>query len=233
MRSGIIRRAESRSRRPRFKKYKRIHHAQAFARKLGVGEVDYKGRLDIANVCNHGLFLVSENSAPMPSRLIVKGQFTRNELEDPDEIAYYLAGLSSQAGEIIINGEHPAWQDLPTAMRLARANHDLSSDDPRHPIVHELGELAMHLSVGAERFDPLHESYLQDEAEFRRLGESGELDQIADAVSDRAATNHSEFVAEVFAALMLGRIELLADRAVMDAYTRFGGAAIRRYDPYL
>jgi hypothetical protein len=43
--------------------------------------------------------------------------------------------------------------------------------------------------------------------------------------------NHSEFVAEVFAALMLGRVELLENKAVMDAYTRFGGEAMRPYDP--
>jgi hypothetical protein len=31
--------------------------------------------------------------------------------------------------------------------------------------------------------------------------------------------------------MMLGRVELLENEAVMDAYTRFGGEAIRQYDP--
>lgn len=229
--SSIMPGAEAGSRRPKFKEYQRVHHAEAFARKLGVQEVDYRGRLDIANTCNHGLFVVSERGVPMPLRIVVKERFTRQGMEDPNEMAYYLAGLGSQPGEIFINGEHPAWRHLVTAMRRARETHDVSTDDPRHPIVHEMGELAMHLSVGGERFDPLHESYLGDESAFRRMGESGALDEIADAVSDRAAINHSEFVAEVFAALTLGRTELLRNPVVMDAYTRFGGEPIRQYDP--
>jgi hypothetical protein len=224
---------EARSRRPKFKEYQRVHYAEAFARTLGVREVSYGGRIDIANVCNHGLLLVSGHGVPMPSAVFVKERFTRDEMEDPDEMAYYFAGFSNRPGEIYINGDHPAWLDLVAVMRRARANHDLSTGDPRHPIVHELGELAVHLSVGPERFDPLHESYLQDEAEFRRMGESGVLDDLADVVSDRAILNHSEFVAEVFAALMLGRTELLDNDAVIGAYTRFGGAPIRQYDSHL
>jgi hypothetical protein len=52
------------------------------------------------------------------------------------------------------------------------------------------------------------------------------LDQIADVVSDRAVVDHSEFVAEVFTALMLGRDELRENGLVMDAYERFGGERI-------
>jgi hypothetical protein len=171
--SGIIVGAEARSRRPQFKEYKRVHYAEAFARKLGVGEVDYGGRLDIANVCNHGLFIASERGAPMPSRIVVEERFTREETEGPDEMAYYLAGFGSRPGEIYINGEHPAWRNLATAMRRAGDRHEFSTGDPRHAIVHELGEVAMHLSVGGDRFDRFHESYLRDEAAFRRMGESG------------------------------------------------------------
>jgi hypothetical protein len=224
--------AEARQRRPRFKLYKRVRPAEAFARQLGVGEVDYRGRLDIANVCNHGLWVVAALEMPMPSRIVVKEYFAAEEMENPEELAYYLAGFGNQPGEVYLNGDHPAWRNLAEAMRQARENHDLSTEDPRHPIVHEMGELAMHLSVGADRFDPLHKSYQADEEQFQRMGESGQLDEIADAVSDRAALNHSEFVAEVFTALTLGRRELLANAVVMDAYTRFGGESIRRYDPH-
>jgi hypothetical protein len=117
-------------------------------------------------------------------------------------------------------------------MRRARETHDLSTDDPRHPIVHEMGELAMHLSVGGDRFDPLHGSNLTDEEAFQLLGNTGTMDAIVDAVSDRAGLNHSEFVAEAFTALMLGRTELLRHAGVMNAYTRFGGEPIRQYDPH-
>ena len=215
--------SEARNRRLKFKEYQRIYFAEQFARKLGVREVDYRGRLDIANVCNHGLFLVFTRGVPMPSRLVVKEWFTREEAEDPNEIGYYSAGFGNQPGEIYLNEEHPAWRNLAATMQQARANHNLSTADPRHPIVHEMGELAMHLSVGGS-VRPLPRIVLRDEVEFQRLGETGELDEIADVVSDRASLNHSEFVAEVFAALMSGRIELLENEAVMSAYRHFGGA---------
>jgi hypothetical protein len=38
-------------------------------------------------------------------------------------------------------------------------------------------------------------------------------------------------VAEVFAALMLGREQLKDHPILMDAHTRFGGTAIKRYEP--
>jgi hypothetical protein len=87
-----------------------------------------------------------------------------------------------------------------------------------------MGEFAMHQSLGLERFDPLFEVYLSDEEEFQRLGE--ELDNLADVVSEYAANNHAEFVAEVFAALQLGRAELKDNPRVMELYERFGGAEI-------
>jgi uncharacterized membrane protein len=101
--------------------------------------------------------------------------------------------------------------------------NEFSTDDPRHVVIHELGELAMHQSVGADRFDLSSAAYRREEREFREMSDSGELDEISDAVSDRAIENHSEFVAEVFAALMLGRDELRQNPLVMDTLRRFGG----------
>jgi hypothetical protein len=223
--------AEARKRRPKYKQYKQVRRAEDFARRLGVpGQVDYRGRLDIANVCNDGLFTASEHGVPMPGSIIVKDGFLEAENEDPRELAYYLPGTGGAPGEIYINAGHPAWADVAAAMRDAYRNHDFSTGDPRHAIMHEMGELAMHQSVGAVLFDPFSDEYAAEEEEFRALGDTGALDAIADAVSDRAIENHSEFVAETFAALLLGRRELLANEFVMGAYTRFGGERIREYD---
>ena len=52
------------------------------------------------------------------------------------------------------------------------------------------------------------------------------MDDLTDAVSDRAEVNHSEFIAEVFAALMLGRDELRENDLVMNTFERFGGEQI-------
>jgi hypothetical protein len=220
---------DSKRRKPKYRTYSRVRDAQNFARKLDVGEVDYDGRIDIANRCNYSLFLASQRGIPMPSAVVVHPRFAEEEDEDPSELAYYIH-LGGAAGEIHVNAGHPAWDDIEAAMQEAREEHGFSTGDPHHPIVHELGELAMHQSVGPDPFDPMTEEYEAAEAKFRALGEEGTeasvLDQLADTVSDRAIANHSEFVAEVFAALMLGRDELRENQLVMDAYRRFGGERI-------
>jgi hypothetical protein len=91
-------------------------------------------------------------------------------LEDPDEIAAHVAGTSSNPGEIYFNLDHPAWRDA-AFLRQARRDGMISTGGKHHPIIHEMGELAMHLSVGPERFDPLHERYLADQAALQALGD--------------------------------------------------------------
>jgi len=88
--------------------------------------------------------------------------------------------------------------------------------------MHEIGELAMHQSIGADRYDLFHAAYLRDETEFKKLNKYA----FAQTVSLRGSDSHSEFVAEVFAGLMLGRIGLRQNRMVMEAYRRFGGDKI-------
>jgi hypothetical protein len=88
--------------------------------------------------------------------------------------------------------------------------------------------LAMHQSV-PDRFAIFSSAWLADEREFLRQ-KQGNLRGLAQLVSGQAEKSHSEFVAEVFAALMLGREELKEHLILMDAYTRFGGTAIRRYE---
>jgi hypothetical protein len=216
---------EARSRRPRYKEYKRVDDAQAFAQRLGIAVVDYGGRIDIANLANSAFSLTFERNAPLPQAVRVRS-FTDEEGDDPVEIAYYLPGLGDAPGEIEINSGHFLWDAPEDVMRRARRGHDFSTDDPRHPIAHELGELAMHQSVGGDRFYPLDEGYLAAENEFQ--GER--LRHVHQTVSGRAIRNHSEFVAEVFAALLLGRDDLQQDGEVMRLYEKYGGSGIRRYD---
>ncbi len=52
-----------------------------------------------------------------------------------------------------------------------------------------------------------------------------------DLLGNRAVENHGEFVAEMFTALLLGRVdELHSDGLLMELYERHGGAGIRHYD---
>jgi hypothetical protein len=215
---------EARSRRLRYKVYRRVRDAQLFAQRLGLRDADFGGRLDIANLANHAFFLAYELRAPLPQAVRVRS-FTEQEGDDLREIACYHPGLGDAPGEIQINSSHGFWEDPEGMMREAREGHDFSTDDLRHPIAHEPGELARHQSVGGDRFYPWGELYLATEQELQ--GENMEL--VYQAVSDRATHNHSEFVAEVFAALLLGREELMQDAELMRLLEKYGGSGVRRY----
>jgi hypothetical protein len=58
--------------------------------------------------------------------------------------------------------------------------------------------------------------------QFQRL----DFDYIRRLVSDRATANHTEFVAEMFTALVLGRHELRDEAVLMAALKQFGGERI-------
>jgi hypothetical protein len=224
--------AEARSRPPQYREYKRLQAAEQFAKnKLGVGEVNYGGRLDVANLCNHALFLAWQREIPMP-RSVTFRPFQPGE-GSPNDLAHYQPEFSDAPGHIVLNAQHPGWQDIVATMRKAREENQLSTDNPRHPMMHELGEMAMHQSVGWEAFTPGQEEFEGNEEAFEALGDAEQvpldeqgrtpLDIVADEVSDRARENHSEFVAEVFAALMLGRDELWDNHALMQYLRQFGG----------
>jgi len=104
-------------------------------------------------------------------------------------------------------------------MREARRRNLYSTADARHIVMHEMGELAMHQSVGGDRFSPLERAYQQAEQDFQRVDSA----MIQAVVSAYAIRSHSDFVAEVFAALTLGRGALRDDPEIMEAFERFGG----------
>ncbi len=213
--------AEARKRKPKYKEYKRIRDAENFARSLGVKDVVYGRHLRIGNVANHALLLVYERRLPLPSRIEIKDQFTRAESEDPNDFGYYLTLPGSNTpGELYFNAARKVWTNIAEAMKEGRERNIFSTDDARHLVMHELGEVAMHQSVGADRYDSLHEAYLQDEKEFQ---EQVDKDHVKQVVSDYAVENHSEFVAEMFAALLLGRDDLRKDEVLMKAFQRFAG----------
>ncbi len=219
--------AEARSRRLVYKEYKRVRDAERFARRLGVAQADYADRLKIANLANHALFLGHERGVPMPRAIGVR-PFDQ-EGDDPTNFAFYDAGLSDEPGELVINGGHEIWDDPGGFLeQVNEEGHEFSTSDPRHPIAHELGELAMHQSVGWERFTPGQPQYEGNEATFQQDEEA--MPQVYAALGNRATTGHSEFVAEVFAAMLLGRDEeLQANDTLMDRFRRYGGEEIADY----
>ena len=167
--AAIIPSAEARRRKLQYKKNKRVGDAQRFAQNhLGVGEVDYGSNLTIANNANHALFLAQERGVPMPSRIVTK-EFNVEDGEDPKDLAFYLPSTGDAVGELYINSRQKVWTDPVAAAQEGREKNLFSSDDPRHFIMHEIGELATHQSIGGERFYPMSEEFLRDEEEFRAL----------------------------------------------------------------
>jgi hypothetical protein len=93
-----------------------------------------------------------------------------------------------------------------------------------------MGELALEQSAGFDKANPLGIEYEALEEQFQQE----ELAHVYDVLGDRATHSHGEFVAETFAALMLGRAgELHQDEEIMKLYERYGGTDIRKYDEKL
>jgi hypothetical protein len=227
--------AEARSRRANiglkhvgtFRAFRYVERAEEFARQtLGISQVAFSNDLEIANLCDRALLSLQRRGLPMPQELLVRAE--EFVAEDQAILSAYDPGLLDRAGTIFINPTHLAWTDGGATLRNAGARREFSTGDPHHAIVHEMGGLAMHQSV-PDRFAIFSNAWLADEREFLRQ-KQGKLRGLGRLVSRQAERSHSEFVAEVFAALMLGREELKEQPILMDAYTRFGGTAIRRYE---
>jgi hypothetical protein len=221
-----MRGVEARSKIPRFKEYKRPKQAEDFAKRLGVQTVNYGGRVDIANLVNRALHEVAGHGVPMPTSVLVR-PFDQED-DDQNEIAYYTPGLTGGPGEMVINADHAFWVDPVQVARKAREEREFSTDSSLHPVMHELGELALHQSVGDAGYESTSRTYQRDEDDFQQE----DLRHVYEILGDRATANHSEFVAEVFAAMQLGRADELKQHGeIMRMYERYGGTGIRQYDP--
>jgi hypothetical protein len=216
--------AEARRKEPKYRKYKRVSAAESYARGLGVEIVEYGGRIDIANVCNHGLLVCQNRGVPMPTAIRVQPMSTHT---DEVILAAYAPSLLGGVGSITINGNAAEWERIAEVARERREDQDISTGDERHFVVHELGELVVDQHAGFDNANVLGERYAAVEEEFQRE----DLDHIYAVLGNRATHNHGEFVAECFTALMLGRAdELHQDEAIMKVYKKYGGNGIRQYD---
>lgn len=200
-----------------------VANATRYAKEvLKIAEVDYGGNKIIANICNKALLALSKRKVPMPRAIrVVPEEFAPGS----NHAAYYNAGFLDSPGEILINPNHEGWTD-PRIIKERARQHKISTGDKHHFILHEMGELARHYSVGWERYNDTRSAYRQAEEEFQALG-SVTLHSIHQQVSEYAAKNHNEFVAEMFAALQLGR-EL--DDDLMILCVRFGGVKIMEFN---
>ena len=125
--------------------------------------------------------------------------------------AYYDDALD----ELVVNVRSPYWKK---AEGNAKAQFDAgwwSTDDPRHPLIHEIGHAA-HAKHDRRLYLALKHSAMPDEVLIALTGK----------VSGYAMTSPHEFVAEVFAGLLAG--EEYGDD-VMAWYVRWRGFPIHLY----
>jgi hypothetical protein len=200
-----------------------VVNATKFAKEvLKIAEVDYGGNKTIANICNKALLALSKRKVSMPRAIRVAA-----EEFDPgsNHAAYYNGGFLDSPGEILINPRHEGWTNLKVIKQAAK-DHEISTDDKHHLLMHEMGELARHQSVGWENYSIMREEYQEIEKPFKAL-DNVTKQIIVHEVSNYAIENHGEFVAEMFAAVHLGR---RFDDDLLDLYTKFGGEKIRTYE---
>jgi hypothetical protein len=130
--------------------------------------------------------------------------------EDPREIPNVIAAYDHLEDAIVFNPDHLAWFDMRGFMKERREKDFFSTAHPQHIVRHELGH-AEHYRVLSTR-------------ERQRIWFAADMRpdevRIARGVSDRAAWNPKEFVAEVFAGLWAG---VDYDEQVAGLFEYYGG----------
>ncbi len=202
-------------------RYQQVKAAENFARRvLRITEVSYANELRIANTVNRAILSLTRREVPVPYGVLVDPEKFQGE-EEKNWLAFYelLPAAEDAPGRIYVNPLHVEWAS-DEAMKSRRGQ--FSTGSRYHAIVHEMAELAYHQAVGTRRFREGSREHRVDQLAFRQRirKKPGELQK---AVSKYALRNHVEFVCEVFAALMLGRDELLDNKRVMEIYNDLDG----------
>lgn len=128
---------------------------------------------------------------------------------DPAEHDVNPAGYIAETEEIVVNTSYRHWPNFQELLSLRARQGRISSDDPDYVIFHEIAHHMVKANLGLD--------------EYRRLGSSRLLAEevpFAESVSQYAATEPLEFVAEVFPLIMSGR---QVSKAVLRIYYKYGG----------
>ena len=145
---------------------------------------------------------MKDTGVPVPSRVVLL------KLKEKATTAYY----DDATDELIVNESGAFWKgnDQRAKQEEQFRTGRLSTSDPRHPILHEIGHAASH------KRDPSFYRTLK----FARFPNEARLDLGEGQVSLYAMTSPHEFVAEVFAGLVVG-IEF--HESVMNWYETWVG----------
>lgn len=181
---------------------------ESYARQFGVEKVDLQGRSDIGIPVVRGLQQAVSAGMAVPKSIVVDSNrfVDKYGRVDPGSVAYFAYRAGATEGNIYINPQWPGWKNIEQTMRDRYRRGLLSSDDPRHVMLHELA----HCDFTSRRLD--HRN-----APFRSIQDR----TLAGRVSLRATANKDEFLAEVTAARLVGK---KFDEDVMALYRRLTNA---------
>lgn len=188
-------RPEARKPKPAWMPADTVADAREFALRLGVRQVDYADRLDIANRTNECLADMARRGYPMPDGVMVSetpADFGVPELK-PGIPAAFKSSARKNVGALMLNPAADYWKDPAGEARRFFERGVTSSPDEHHPIRHEFGhylhwlkDLEHYLALGRRAFTPTERA-------------------VARRVSFYAHSRPREFVAEVWAGRLAGR----------------------------
>lgn len=196
----------------------RTHTEQiAFLKKLGVREAFLSSRsIDQNNAVCQALECFSKMGHPMPNNVIVSGSWFRDTYKKPTS-GGCMGRMPTMAGAdgwtLCINPDHPMNTPSTGVMQWAHQQGNISTNDPLHSVVHEMGHLLhaknqpiLYQAAGADTLFSKVFPVLPPDAQSQ--------------VSNYGRTKAVEFVAETFAGLALGRIY---HPEIMKLYDAIGG----------
>ena len=177
------------------------------ARSRGV-DAHFGGRVLLGAFINDGLDYLIRRGVPPPARVVVDpGRFEGHPL--PAEILF--GAFDADTETIYLNPNSRYFGFAPeSAEQLARMHFNMgewSTESPHHVLLHELGH---------ERY------YRMDPVRYRSIRQLPLPNEALRAgfVSERATRNVVEFVAEVFAALVVGEC---VHEDMLEWYRDYGG----------
>jgi len=187
-----------------------VPEAEEFARSLGIAQTRYEGSLAAANLANEALDLLKGRGLKLPDAVLVDGGVFKHFGYLPGEADAMFVPTKQGQTMIFLDPASAHWANPKKVAGAEFADGWWSTDSRLHPIFHEAGHLA-HYQAGPKNYLSLHR-----DATFP----DGAIADISGLVSDYAMTTPVEFVAEVFAGLITGRVY---PASVISWYSHFGG----------
>lgn len=196
-----------------FVKATELINAQQLALNYGVKQVNYGGRLELANETNSVLSEFKQRGLPLPDNVLADdNQFLKWEKQLNKDLSKVPAAFTfnqkSKQTYLYIHPSDSYWDDAAKSAKKEYEDGYWSSGDSHHAILHELGHNTHYLQAQTQYIDYL----------TTMLTPSQTI--IAAKVSKYAMESQGEFVAETFVQIMLGN---KIDDDVLELYQLLEG----------